>query len=322
MSPKQSTKPTNTELVAANTLILELHIRGPMFSGRVDSKRILQRGSDSADNTNGEINPDRIHISKDLVDQSELKALRDLKSQFTTKLKSFYTLPTGMLAHGLYRISTLDGNIDRVDAAVEEFVTQRRNLLEELRAKWPSLIEKAQKDLGPEFNAADYPSFDTIVEAHRVEWNYFSADIPARMEELSRDVYQRETQKREVELRRAYDEIEAGLIVGFQSLVDTFNRQLGKDSATGKRRKLFDSTLEKFNLFFETFSARNGVVGNDQLAELVKAAKDIINGRDIKTIKGSDSLRDSMQSRFATLGDAVAGMVEVKSRRISLDEDV
>src|SRR5437660_7787021 len=72
------------EKIAANTLILELHIRGPMFKKGVSSKRILDRGNgngngsdvagEEAGNENGAINPDRIHISKDLIDQKQLKA--------------------------------------------------------------------------------------------------------------------------------------------------------------------------------------------------------------------------------------------------------
>src|SRR4051812_14488114 len=77
------TKERPADVIAANTLILELHVRGPMFKKGVSSKRILDRGNgqEEAENENGKINPDHIHISKDLIDQKQLKAIRDLTSQ-------------------------------------------------------------------------------------------------------------------------------------------------------------------------------------------------------------------------------------------------
>lgn len=315
-------KESIAETIAANTLILELHVRGPMFKKGVSSKRILDRGNgngvaEEAENENGKINPDHIHISKDLIDQKQLKAIRDLTSQFTTRLK-FFTLPTGMLAHGLYRVAA--SSVNDIDALIEQFDADRKAELRKFALNYPELIAQAEKDLGPEFNRSDYPAIETVLDAYRVEWSYFKADVPVDLEEISRSVIQREREKQEVTLRRAYDEIQAGLRAGFAQLVDTFSRQLGTDE-TGKKRKLYDSTLEKVNLFLTTFSSRN-MTDDSELAQLVDQARDLVNGKTTKAIKGSDAMRAALQSGFDKINATVSTMVEVKSRKFSLTSDV
>ncbi len=314
------------EKIAANTLILELHIRGPMFKKGVSSKRILDRGNgngsdvagEEAGNGNGAINPDRIHISKDLIDQKQLKAIRDLTSQFTTRLK-FFTLPTGMLANGLYRVAA--SSVNDIDMLIEQFDADRKAELKKFALNYSELIAQAEKDLGPEFNRSDYPPIEKVLDAYRVEWAYFKADVPVDLEEISRSVIQREREKQEVSLRRAYDEIQVGLRAGFAQLIETFARQLGTDTATGKKRKLYDSTLEKINLFLTTFSSRN-MTDDRELAKLVDQARDLVNGKDAKAIRGSDPMRAALQSGFDKISSTVSTMVEVRSRKFSLASDV
>lgn len=324
-----TSKTSVADVIAANTVILELHVRGPVFKKGVSSKRILDRGNngngngqglaveDEISNENSKINPDHIHISKDLIDQRQLKAIRDLTSQFTTKLK-FYTLPTGMLAHGLYRLATK--SVNEVDELIEQFIGARQAELEKFVLAYPELIAQAEKDLGPEFSATDYPPIDKVIKAYRVDVAYYRADVPVDIEEISRSILQREREKQEVTLRGAYEEIQVGLRSGFAQLIETFARQLGTD-ATGKKRKLYDSTLEKINLFLNTFSARN-MTDDRELAKLVDQARDLVNGKDTKAIKGSDPMRAALQSGFDKISATVGTMVEVKARKFSLASDV
>jgi hypothetical protein len=88
----------------------------------------------------------------------------------------------------------------------------------------------------------------------------------------------------------------------------------------GTFRKLKQPFIDKFHEFLRFFEGRN-VTSDEELDELVKKAKDLLEGRTAQELRGDEEMREKILESFKTLRESSDKLVQEYVREVSLEED-
>lgn len=323
--------------IAKETVVLELHIRAPGFTRTINSKSFLAHlGTMTAEEIaaltdqerqiiadyqsrkeqSGKTDPSFLHISQDLIDYKEIKSIATHDNKFAEWVVG-RSVPSPMLAHGLYLVPL--SMAEEIDGAIKNFVQQRRKLVDHFEEKYTALKLDAETKRGPFFNEGDYPPFKTIREKYRVEARYLSFNVPAALEQINRELYEREKQKVSLQWAEAAQDVRDALRVGFQGLVDHFAERLGKDEKTGKPKVFHGTAVTKLQEFLTTFENRD-LTNDAELASLVSQAKQLVQGVDPADLRKDDGLRTALETGFNQIAEQADSLITVRERKFSLDD--
>jgi hypothetical protein len=251
-------------------------------------------------------------LQKKLLNSPEYKAISDYLQE-TKEWVMWRSVPS------FFRKGTFLVKLGMVEA-IEDELAARKALLNILVDKflqtYPQQVTEAKLKLGPQFRERDYP--DTEEMKYRFYWDtqWISFIVP---DDLPERIKQQEIVKAQNMWEDAAQAVTYALRESFRELVAHAAERLapGED---GKRKKLYDSTIENVSLFLDTFAARNPT-NDEELATLVERAKKVLVGADIKVIKDNAAIRDSLQGEFAKLTAEADKLVETKpNRRFFLDD--
>ena len=295
------------EKVIQNTVVLELHLRNPGFGKSVKTDEFQA-------NYSLEEIPKSISIFVSTIDRVHIKPLTELKSQFISWLKS-RAMPSGFLANGMYLIPL--SLIGVIDGKINDYKTQLDILLGEFELKYQDIIEESKVSLGKTFNPAHYPDFSEIRKSFKVEARYLTLNVPAALEKVNKEMFDKEMEKHKAIWADATEDIRDGLRAGFHGLVSNFTSKLGKDEK-GKYKTFHGSTVEKLKDFVTTFTDRN-LTNDDELAKLATDAKALLSNVDPKTIRKDESFRNTIAEDFKKIQDIADSLVVSRTRKIELD---
>jgi len=175
-------------------------------------------------------------------------------------------------------------------------------------------IAEAQKDLGPQFDASQYPTLDEVKKEFDMTFQLLSFSTPEKLKIISPKLYAAEKEKANELLISAAEEIKAGMRALFQEYVAKLLDTLSP-SADGKRKRLHKCAVEKLQTFLSTFDMRN-VTDDAELQTEVGKLKMIMYGVDADKIKESDNLKADLAQRFAEVNVNMLNLVAVKGRKI------
>jgi hypothetical protein len=320
------------EKISKETIVLEMHIRAPSFSKKIRSSSFVtpvqvadaavdllgESETEDAEGQKPKADPSFLHVSQDLLDRKELKKLAHLTSQFIAWIRT-RTVPSPIgMGLGFYLLR-MDAS-QEIDAALHTFVRKRRELLDAFEEKYDKLIQDARVKRGEFFEAADYPPFDEIRKRYTVEARYLSYNVPAALERINRDLYEREKQKVALDWATAAEEVRAALRTSFAGLVSHFAERLGTDEATGKPRTFHASAVAKLKDFLDTFEMRD-MTDDQELKQIIAKAKDLITGVDAKQIRSQEGLRTALETGFLDIKEATTKMIGVRKRKYTIDDD-
>ncbi len=290
-----------------NTVCLELAISTLGIKRKVAASEVVDDQS---------IDPAMLHVAKSILDAEALKTIRALDSQFKTWLKA-RTLPQSLLKGGLYLLPL--ALVSEVDQAIQAYQGQRDELVEAFLDQYEDLQNEARDRLAGQFNADDYPTRERVREAFGVGHRYLTLNVPAALERVNREIYERQLRAAEVQWAHASDEIRDALRASFAELVGHMTDRLGFDPDTGRPRVFRNTMVEHMEAFLSTFEHRNLTSDND-LQALVQQARDIMSGVTPEQLRGVDNVRNGVQARFAEIQASLDTMITTApARRIRLD---
>jgi hypothetical protein len=103
------------------------------------------------------------------------------------------------------------GMVEKVDDAARVWEAERRELVEVAGSAYPVQVEKMREPLGPLFNTLDYPPTDVFKAQFWIDWRFIDFGVPAVLQSVRAEVFERERQKLEAAGQKATDMIEQHL---------------------------------------------------------------------------------------------------------------
>ena len=264
----------------------------------------------------GDIDESLLHVSKDILESSALKAVaefdngvrtwvraRSLPSPFN---KGIILLPVRMLAPVLEKITS---------AQVE-----RQQLIESFLQAYDRCKHEAEGKLGAAFDERDYPSPDEVRKTFFFETQVFELSTPGRLKAVSRELYQQELCKLQNMWTEATATVTSVLLEEMKKLTSHIHERLqpGED---GKPKIFRDSVITNLTTWLDLFSARN-LTNDEELGSLVEKARRMVQGLDPENIRDNDSLRKEIADGFQQLAEEVdTAIINAPIRAIDLDQE-
>lgn len=298
---------SNGRVLRQATVILKIKV------GKFGTRKQLRAGDIIDDVT---IDPDLVHVTKEILDASALKAVRDHDSQFRTWLQA-RRIECDLLASGMYLIPL--ALVSQVDDQLTWYEAERQRLVAAFSGEYEALVEGARTRLGPLYDEVDYPPVADVIEQFYTRSTYLEFNVAEGLASVSRERYEVERLKVERQWDVAYDEVRDALRISFAKLVEHMAKQLGPDPTTGRPRKIYDSMMEKMTTFLDTFAARN-LTSDTDLAALVEQAREITSGVTAQTLRQVSATREAIQTSMSQIQEHLQEMIQtMPARRIRLE---
>jgi hypothetical protein len=333
------------ERLAKETVVLELHIRKPGFTKPIKPDAFIKRVAELE--TSGEplnatqrsrltelrndieasraqqggdkrTDPSFLHVSQDVLDRKEIAEIVRHDDRFIEWLRA-RSAPCPMLANGLYLVPITF--VDEIDAAIFRFVKERSRLLDKFEEKYSALQVDAKQRRWPFYEESDYPAFPMIRAKYRVEAGYRSFNVPAALERINREIYERESQKAKLEWADSATVMRDAARLAFKEYTSHLAGQLGRDAKTGKRKMFHEGSVTKLREFIEIFMSGGNLAGDTELQEYVQQARQLLDGIDPAEIKKNTGLRETLETSFNQLKERTASLVTVQQRRFTIEEE-
>lgn len=258
-----------------------------------------------------------LHIYKELFQASELQAIHREDRKIKTYLK-WNTIPIPDLRIGTYA-ATFE-TIEAVDRKIAEYESYRQNnLVPALIDAYDRILGESRVQLKDLYDPADYPTRDELRPAFKVDLEY--RDFGRVPTQLPWSIRQRELEKGSDKINTLADSMKKILRVQMAELVIQLTKSLAPDEKTGKKKRIYDSTLDRFEEFLDSFQRRK-IASDDELSEMVDRAKALLSGVDPEILRKSDNLRETIAAGFTEVKNRLEQMiVEAPDREIRLDDD-
>lgn len=287
------------EAMNANAILvsIELHKLGLRRKVRATRATIDDTTVGDAD---GQIQTKRVGVSKKILDIPEAEAIRKLDAALYQDIVA-RALPANY-RRGVYLWPV--ALVEWLEERWARYLSERQEMIDAFVAAYRDGIEASRVALGPIFDPSDYPDEDEVRESYWAERTYQQVSAPEVLSRFSPSLYREaETQLRE-QMESLAAEARVEMRVGLLELTKHLRDALtpGED---GKSKKLFQSTVDKFNLWLQLFDSRN-ITGDEQLAGVVSQLRAVM-GEDVdrKTLRKDETIRDRV---LETMGQAVTDL--------------
>lgn len=262
-------------------------------------------------NEKGETNDpkrERMHLSKEILKckeleaiatkQAEIREFMDRQSVSSRFWKGVYLIP----------VDSVDGSVKQLDQFNEEVGA----LVEKLVEVYPVEREKAKGELGPTWNALDYPDEDGLRRSFYLRYFFVSFDIPGQLEQINKKLFKDQKEQLNVQFQEASEEIRQVLRAGLVDLIGHMKDRLVGDD---RKPKIFrDSLVTNFRDYLDSFSPKN-VTDDRELASLVGKCKEVLDGVDADGLRSSEALRKKVLAGIADVDKKLASLVVTKGAR-------
>jgi hypothetical protein len=290
------------------TVCVEVALLAFGINRKVDTEQAVERT---------DVDKSLVSVTKQLLDSEEYDVIRQIDGSIRRFMKA-QSLPS-LFRGGVYLLPLK--LVDAVDTQLISFKEKRRNAVVKFCEVYETQLEEARGRLGPLFNENDYPSRRAVQACFGMEVRYMTFAVPSALESVSSTLFQREQEKAERKWQQAGVEIQQALRVSMSELITHMVDQL-KPQEGGERRKIIRaSKLDELTEFLDSFKLRN-VTDDDQMEELVKKAKAVIQGMDIESLRFDSGVRERVRAGFSRLKDQLNTMITEGPRRaISFDDE-
>jgi hypothetical protein len=293
---------------ARQTIVLHLHVGMPNFRRRMQAADVV----DEAD-----VDPNMLHVAKDLLDREAISELLGARDQLKRKLKG-RALPCRMLPGGMYLMPL--GLVEEVDGWVVEFRARFDVLVDRLCVAYEGYKQAAEVRLKDHYDESEYPTLGRLRRSFEVQARWLTFNVPAALKTFKRAIYEREQAKARLEWAEASEDIRLALREGLAGLVTNFVEKLGMDEK-GKKRTFRDETMAKMRDFLATFEARN-MVNDGELAALAEQARQALAGVEPDQLRKQDVARERVREGFERIkGQLDALLVATPRRRIATGDE-
>jgi len=278
--------------------------------------RVGTRRSVSADQVKVDADKSMVHVSKDLFNSPQLRAIVS-HDNATRRWVVSRSVPSPLFRDSVYLLGV--DAIEEVCEHLEKRKADRAKLEDVFFEAYPSLVAAAKQPaedggLGALFDLSEYPSVGVLRAALGMEWSLIEWGTPERkLSTISQALYEREKAKAEEQWKNAAVQIEDALVVGMQEVFGHLADRLsgGED---GKPKRFKQATVRRVEDFLDLFAKRN-LTGREDLAALAEKGRKLLSGVDAAALKSDDVLRARAVIGVGEITKALDGMLEARPRR-------
>jgi len=264
----------------------------------------------------GKVDPSMLEINKELLDCDEYDAITRFDNQVRSYLTGqswFKDLPPSsipsMFKKGIWLIPfTL---VNDTDKGLKEKLHIRDKLIDAFMAKYAEAKADAKRRLGPQFEESDYPNPKIMRQAFSVDVRVFTPTLREEVKTVNLALYKRAEKEAKREVAQLTEDISKSLRNAFASFVKSIHASLRPVKKGEKKRRLYETYVEDYLHFLNTFDAKN-MAGDNQLQSMVEEAKALVKGMDVETVtekmRSDDSFKAVAYDAFSELASGLKDM--------------
>lgn len=261
--------------------------------------------------------PSKLRHQKVLIESEALEAIRSadghLKRWVESKTCKFGLGDSQMLIPGAYFDEVYDRVVDYAENDRPKLIAKFMKEYRDLEAKD---FEPLRVALGDKFIRKEYASADVVEAGFGFTFRPIPLGVPDEaMQRFTKNVrtIEREKQKANALMVKAAEDWRSTLRqIGFE-MVNTLHEVL-KPTDDGKRKKLFDTTVDKLQDYLTSYNVRD-VTDDAEYAAHVERLKLIMSGVTTEKLRHSENLKDRVAKQLAVVKQQLEGMVEVAPSR-------
>lgn len=301
-----TTTPAGDIFERAVCLMLEMRALGT--KRKVKTNRVAVKEETAEAKTD----PAMLHVSKDVLVSEKLAEIKRCQGAIRDYLQSMSSGPA-IFKGGVYLLA--NELLVRVDEELQARRAEREKLIDEFIAEYETVKAAAKQKLGPLYDATDYPPVEAIREAFGFKVAILSFGMPASLETISRNIFERERENAAAQWAEALDESRAILREEMAGLVNHL-----VDKLDGKKT-FRDSLVGNLDDFLGLFNARN-IANDSELAAVVERARSVLSGVRAGDLRSSLSTRQRVAGAFTEIKATLDTlMVNAGGRAYNFDEE-
>lgn len=301
----QPEQPDSNDLLTAKTICLSV------VRGRFGSKRKASLAPVTVD-----ADKELLTLSKRILVSPELKKIEKHDGHVSRHLKDVGQISKFMRGGNVLIALPM---VKSVNDDMVAFATEREALVEEACKMYQQRCEETQARLRVLGNTFDYPPVEVFRASFYFAFKWVAWQSPEKLKAISPEVYEQELAKHRAELSSIADDCRNAMRAQLLQLVKHLRERLQPD-AEGKAKKFAKNTVENIGAFLDMFEMKDAT-GDNALGDIVKQARAVLNGVDVKVIKSDDLVKQKIDTDFAAIEAALQTIVvEPGTRRIKLDD--
>jgi hypothetical protein len=286
--------------------------------GMLRTRRRVDTGSIQTD-----ADPEMVHVSKDILESAELKAVEQYRDSIKKYLKA-RCLPSPFRS-GVYliRLTLVDEAMKFLTDAEGQDKKNIATFMDFYRLHYMKRHEDnpMSAKLGSLYRGSDYPDPKKVEQAFIFEVQLWELSTPGSLRTIDRALYEREKAKMDNVWEQAQQQITQVLLTEFRDMTARMAERLAVPP-DGKPKVFRDSLVGNLQEWLDLFEKRD-LAKDEDLQKLVVQARAMVSGLKPEVIRDSEALRTEiateMQKITAQLDQAI---VERPGRKIELDEEV
>jgi hypothetical protein len=292
-----TTVQTTGQRIQTDSVMLYLSM-GRLRTRRKIAGNKIVRKSDEQSNAlvETEMDPTLVHVSKDILESPELKAVSEHDGALKTWVRA-RCLPSPFKGKGIMILPVR--LIQEVAEEVEASKRDRLPLIDRFIEMYETRKGEAKAKLGSGYDAEDYPDVDQVRAAFTFDFQLWELSTPGQLATVNRDLYQRELAKMQNMWSEASHQVSTVLLQEFRKLTAHLSEKLapGQD---GKTKIFRDTTVTNLTQWLDLFQSRN-ITEDTELVQTVERARRLISGIQPDVLRDSDTLRAELATEFAAI---------------------
>lgn len=295
--------------IRQETICLDLTVRKPGLRRKVRSEAVVEDAT---------VDPGAVHVSKEILDATELKAVGALDSQFKAWITA-RKLDQSILRPGMHLLPL--ALVTDIEDRIAAYQVERADLVEQFIARYPAMQAAAEQRLGNLYDPGDYPPGESLRAGFSVSHHWSDVNVPGALARADKAAYEEHLRLAQIEWTAATDEIRDALRASFAGLVQHMTDRLAFDPESGRPRVFRDSMVDQVEEFLATFEARN-LTRDGELLALVSQAREIMHGVTPDNLRQVDDTRNAVRAAFEAIQTQMDGMiVTAPARRIRMEPE-
>jgi hypothetical protein len=260
---------------------------------------------------------DMINTTKRLLDCKEIKDINAVCLKIK-KMLDYKAVPgASFIKEGIYTIPLQ--RVQEIDSELVGYMREFNNAVENFLSVYPERRDEAMLKLNVLANPKDYPTTDQVRKMFSISYSYVTLGPPKTLKEINEELWKSEWDKMKVQCATAAEDVRNAMREAFLGLVDHLTERLKPDEE-GNKKRFHETAITNFKEFMATFNDRN-ITGDGDLADLVKQANNLLEGRDIKSIRKNGDEREFLSRNFDTIKEKLNSMIVNQPKRMIELED-
>lgn len=305
--------------MAIDVILLKLEVSRLGVTRRV-------AGEDLAEVTGGKtLSPEFFRATKKLWSCEEFDAINSACNKARAVVDSM-AVPAPFIGRGFVLVATKRWNA--VDAALQDVRAEVATAVAAFGRVFEERVATSQAELAREgipFALSEYPSWEEVRDAFRVDWRPMEMGVPVSLQQVSAQAYAEAKIEAEARWASALEDVDRLLAAELKNLLDRMVERLTDevDPETGvaKKRIFRDSLVENVREFIMNAPFRN-ISCNGELDDLCKEIGRILANETADSLRASPGMREMVRDRMAVVATTLeAAVVRAPSRKIVVLDD-